>query len=193
MLAQAEVTLLYPLFCQVPRPVLRHSHGSAVEVPITHPSGSPRFEEPTKLFRLPSYLSPPPSSANDKRATPAAGGSQTTTPSRRHTGREHRAHPALRMSLLHRASAPPPMPGQAGIPKSLVARVPAEVGASNAIHLPFPRSYGTNLKFAFNIWGPQRGSRGCDQAGRADQIAKHFIQRILSPSPASGVSYLQGA
>lgn len=157
MLAQAEVTLLYPLFCQVPRPVLRHSHGSAVEVPITHPSGSPRFEEPTKLFRLPSYLSPPPSSANDKRATPAAGGSQTTTPSRRHTGREHRAHPALRMSLLHRASAPPPMPGQAGIPKSPGGTRPRGSGCFKCHPSSVPPQLWYKFKVCFQHLGSSKG------------------------------------
>lgn len=52
--AQTEVTLLHPPFLPgdqawAGHPVPLHGHGSAVEVPVTRPTGSPQFEEPAKL------------------------------------------------------------------------------------------------------------------------------------------------
>lgn len=194
ILAQAEVTFPYPLFCQVPRhrTVLPHS---AVEVPITHPSGSPQFEEPTKLFQSPSYLSPSTWLCHWQ-ASHASGRQQSDHSPQQapHKAGNTRARPALRMSLLHRASAPSHMQGQAGIPKSLGDTRPCWSRCFKRHPSSFPPQLfykGKSLLSTFRVL--KRGSRGCGQAGRAGQIVKHFIQRVLSPSPASKVAHLQGA
>lgn len=61
--------------------------------PSPIPRGHPRLKNQTNFSNCLPTSHPPPSSATGKRATLAAGSSQTTTPSRRHTGREHVGSP----------------------------------------------------------------------------------------------------
>lgn len=103
--AQTEVTLLHPPFLPgdqawAGHPVLLHGHGSAVEVPVTHPTGSPQFEEPAKLSNalhtthLPAQLCLwQMSHANSRQQSDHKPRQAARPPCHCHTGRGHVGSP----------------------------------------------------------------------------------------------------
>lgn len=154
ILAQTEVNLLHPLVCQVPRhgSVVPHS---AVEVPITQTSGQPQFEDSTKLFQLPTYLSPPIQLCHWQGSLARGRQQSDHTPQQGTHGT--RAGLTLPWGCHCFTFAPSHTQGQAEIPKSLGDVHPCWSGCFKCHPPSFPRSCCTNLRACFRHLGSSKG------------------------------------